>query len=230
MPPKRIILTLASIGMAFAVSGCLGNGGGGGGGGGGPDFDTALDEATSRAPTIDMPTSLQGNYQGQFRVAVNGGAADLVDFDIDPQDLEILGDLDIDVDWTEGQTANPFSGTASNIVANQTGTTNAFEIEGELAVDASLPATISQLNTPAQTIGGFDVPATDTGAFLFHMTGELAYEEQRGDVTMQMGGNFFGPGGNAMVGTAGGGINNVDNPSQQIFDAGIGGTFYLIQQ
>ena len=230
---KRILTPAISVGLMMSLSGCLSGGGGGGGGAGGgggsAGYEAAFDAATARAPTSDMPTSLDANYQGQFKVGVNDGTADIFGTDVDPQMAEIIGDLDIDVAWTDGQSANPFSGTASNIVATEAGTSNSVAIAGELTVDDALPATISRVHTPSTVIAGQTIPDLDTGAFLFHMTGQLESEGRQGDATLQFGGNFFGPGGNAMVGAVSGGINDVDNPSPQIFDAGIGGTFYATQ-
>lgn len=176
-----------------------------------------------------MPTSLSANYQGQFKVGVNSGSAELFGSNVDPQMAEIVGDLDLDVDWTDGQAANPFSGTATNIVATEAGTTNSVAIDGQLTVDNTLPASITRNHTPAMVVQGQSIPALDTGAFLFHMTGRLENGANQGDATVQMGGNFFGPGGNAMVGSVNGGINDVNNPSPTIFDAGVGGTFYATQ-
>ncbi|WP_108484145.1 hypothetical protein [Oceaniglobus ichthyenteri] len=228
-------MTAVSVGMMTALSGCLsgggggGAGGGGGGGGGSAGYEQAFDAATARLATTDMPTRLEANYKGQFKVGVNDGTAEVFGTDIDPQMAEIIGDLDIDVAWTEGQAANPFSGTASNIVATEAGTTNSVAIAGELTVDNSLPSSINRVHTPATDVAGYTVPEMDTGIFMFHMTGQVEHEENKGDVTLQFGGNFHGPGGNAMVGAVSGGINDVNNPSPQIFDAGIGGTFYATQ-
>lgn len=227
---KAIFMTVVSTGLMMTLSGCLSGGGAGGGGiGGSADYEAAFDAATARAPTTDMPTSLDANYKGQFKVGVNSGTAEIFGPNADPQMAEITGDLDIDVAWVEGQTANPFSGTASNIVATEAGTSNTMDIEGQLTVDNSLPASISRVHTPATVIAGQNVPELDTGAFLFHMSGRVEAEGREGDATLQLGGNFFGPGGDAMVGTVNGGINDVGNPSPQIFDAGIGGTFYATQ-
>jgi hypothetical protein len=228
---KRILTPIVSIGLMMSLSGCLSGGGssGGGGGGGSDGYEAAFDAASGRAPTSDMPTSLDANYQGQFKVGVNSGTADIFGPDADPQSAEIIGDLDIDVAWTEGQASNPFSGTASNIVATEAGTSNSVAIAGQLTVDDALPASISRVHTPSTVIAGHTVPDLDTGSFLFHMTGQLESEGRQGDATLQFGGSFFGPGGNAMVGAVSGGINDVDNPSPQIFDAGIGGTFYATQ-
>lgn len=227
---KVISMAAISAGLMMSLSGCLSGGGGGTGGvGGSANYEAAFDAASSRAPTTDMPTSLNADYQGQFKVGVNGGTAEIFGPDADPQMAEIIGDLDISVAWAEGQTSNPFSGTASNIVATEAGTSNTTAINGELNVDGGLPASISRVSMPATVVAGQNIPALDTGAFVFHMSGRVDAEGREGDATLQFGGNFFGPGGNAMVGAVSGGINDVDNPSQQIFDAGIGGTFYATQ-
>ncbi|SFD69257.1 hypothetical protein SAMN04488523_10294 [Sulfitobacter brevis] len=229
---KRIFVSAVSIGLVSGLSGCLSNSSGilaGAGIGGSQGYEAAFDAATARVPTSDMPTSLNANYTGQLKVGVNSGTANLQGTTVAPQSAEIIGDVNIDVAWTDGQAANPFSGGASNIVATEAGTSNSVAINGQLTVDPAMPASINRTHTPSQVIAGNTIPDINTGAFLFHMTGRLENGGQEGDANLQFGGNFFGPGGNAMVGTVNGGINDVNNPSPQIFDVGIGGTFYATQ-
>ncbi len=232
MQTKRILAAVLSVGIMTAVSGCLSNGTGGGGGGGGTgsDFQTNFDAVSSRGPTSDMPTSLSGNYTGQFKLTTTGGSAELFEPGFSTDQAEITGELDIDVAWTEGQNTNPFSGTASNIVATEAGGGNSVALDGTLSVDDSQPYSLTRNHIPEQVIMGQTVPATDTGAFLFHMTGELSHGENTGDAHMQLGGTFFGPGGNAMVGSMSGGINDVDNPTPQVFDVGASGQFFTNKQ
>ncbi len=231
---KKFLMSVASIIAVTSLSGCLsgGNGGvvgAGGSGGGAAGFEAAYDAVAARAPTTDMPTSLDATYTGQFKVGVNNGTAQFFGTNLDPQLAEVVGDLDIDVAWTENQVANPFSGSATNIVATLAGTSTSVPITGDLTVTDALPFTLNRVNTPSQVIAGQTIPELNTGAFLFHMTGRLENDGEQGDATVQFGGNFFGPGGNAMVGAVVGGINDLSNPSASIFDAGIGGTFYATQ-
>ncbi|WGW02919.1 hypothetical protein [Tropicibacter oceani] len=236
MQSHKLYTTILAAGLVTALSGCLQSGGGGGGGfgggggGGGSDYEAAFDAASGRAPTSDMPTRIQAEYEGQFKVGVNGGSADLLGSQIDPQMAEIVGDLEIGVDWTDGQTANPFTGKADNITVTEAGTSNSVVLDGELTVDASLPASLTRTVIPAQVVGGQSIPEVQTGAMLLHMTGQLSHDGQRGDVTAQLGGNFVGPQGEGMIGAVVGGIKDVDDPTAQIFDAGFGGTFYLLKK
>ena len=125
MKHARLSIVIASLGVATVLSGCNGSSSAGGlaGGvaGGGQDFETAFNAVSQKAPTSDMPTSLKASYEGQMKVGVNSGSAQIFGTDIDANSAEIIGDLAVDVDWTDGQTTNPFTGTASNIVATEAG-------------------------------------------------------------------------------------------------------------
>lgn len=116
----------------------------GGGAGGGQDFETAYDGVSQKAPTSDMPTSLKASYDGQMKIGVNSGWAQIFGADMDANSAEIIGDLAVDVGWTDGQTTNPFTGTASNIVATEAGTSNSVKLDGTLTVDQGLPASLSR--------------------------------------------------------------------------------------
>jgi hypothetical protein len=227
----RIVVALVSV---TGLSACLGSGsggggvgaGGGGGGGGGTDpaaafssnYDAVTSASLSNAPTSDMPTSLNANYSGQMKVDVNDGSPIGTAY----------GDLDIAVDWTDGQTANPFSGTASNftgtLVAGQTG-----DIEGTLSVDDSFGGTIGRTVTtiplPPPASGSV---TTATGAGSFTMTGDLTVDGTAYDTTVLLGGSFFRPGGTVMHGAVSGGVKE-KGTGGAIFDAAAAGTFYLIQ-
>lgn len=212
--------SVALIAVA-ALAGCSSGGGGGGGGGGGPitsaEFQENFDRVSALGPTSDMPTSLQASYAGAMQFDVTEGA------DIDGS---VTADLNIDVDWTDGQTSNPFSGGASNFVGEFDGVSE--NIAGEMTVDDSFGGTISRVSTdiPLPTGG---VQTVDTGAMQFVLTGEL---ESEGDVVtgeLLLGGNFFGPEGEAAIGAVAGGFRG-EEASGQIFDLGAAGFFYLEQQ
>ncbi len=230
MTYKRLTAAVVCSCLATTLSGCFGDGSGGGGvgsaGGGSQGYEAAFDAVSAKAPTSDMPTQIKASYEGQFKVGVNGGSAQVFGTNVDPNLAEIIGDVAIDVDWTDGQTANPFSGTATNITATEAGTSNSVVLDGTLTVDQGLPASIMRTTIPAQVIAGNSIPEQNTGSSMFHMTGRLSNGANEGDATLQFGGTFFGAGGEAMQGPVVGGINDVNNPTPQIFDAGIGGTFY----
>ena len=148
MKHARLSIVIASLGVATVLSGCNGSSSAGGlvGGvaGGGQDFETAFNAVSQKAPTSDMPTSLKASYEGQMKVGVNSGSAQIFGTDIDANSAEIIGDLAVDVDWTDGQTTNPFTGTASNIVATEAGTSNSVKLDG------SSRASTSPSRTPAR--------------------------------------------------------------------------------
>lgn len=230
----RIVVALVSV---TGLSACLGSGSGGGGGGAGgaggggggggstpaaafsANYDAVTAPTLSNAPTSDMPTRLNANYSGQMKVDVNDGTSTVG---------TAYSDLDIAVDWTDGQSANPFSGTASNftgtLVSGQTG-----NIEGTLSVNDAFGGTIGRTVTtiplPPPASGSV---TTATGAGSFTMTGDLTVDGKAYDTTVLLGGNFYRPGGTVMHGVATGGVKE-RGTGGAIFDATAGGTFYLIQ-
>lgn len=215
------------VGVAAALSGCVGGGGGSGGGAGGSGggsagFEAAHDAANEKIPTSDMPTSISANYSGQFKAGVNSGSATGVN-----ENVEILGDVDVDVDWTDGQSTNPFSGTASNIMVTDVQSGESETLTGTLSVNDEMGGVITRTNIPAQNMGGFSIPETNTGSFQFGMTGALSGSEGDLDATVLVGGNFRGAGGETMVGVVSGGFSEVGSTDPSIFDAGIGGVVYL---
>ncbi|MBD3766063.1 MAG: hypothetical protein IE927_15465 [Rhodobacterales bacterium] len=138
-----------------ALSACTSTSGGGGGGGTtgsgtAEEYNTQFDEVSALGPTQNMPTSIQADYAGELKADLSDGTGILG---------TVLADLDIAVDWTEGQTANPFSGTASNFrEAGGTAT-----LDGTLTVDDSFGGTIARtaVAVPGTTL------EVDTGAGQF---------------------------------------------------------------
>jgi hypothetical protein len=217
---------LASVAVATAMSGCVTSGGGGGGGGGSGDFETEFGKVEKTVATQNMPTSLDANYKGQMKLGVNTGTSTILPAGVDSNMAEIIGDVDLNVAWTDGMTTNPFTGTASNFTATEAGTSNTVAIAGTLNVDPSLPGSVSRVHIPAQTLMGHTVPAIDTGAFEVTMAGQLGAEGQKGDVTLLLGGNFIGDSAASMMGPVSGGVKDVNSTNPGIFDAGLGGVFY----
>ncbi|MBR9764332.1 MAG: hypothetical protein GYB53_12590 [Rhodobacteraceae bacterium] len=215
---------IVALGLVMALGGCLGSGSGGGGGAGGgsgsADYETAYDEVTSRIATSDMPTSIDATYEGQFKVGVNSGSAEAFGSSVTPSNAEIIGDLSLAVDWTDGQTSNPFTGSATNIVATDVVSGDSIQLQGTLNVDSGQPASVSRLPV---------IPGVDTGSMMVSLTGDVANGDDEGRVYLGLTGQFYGPGGNAMQGVVTGGINDMDDPDAQIFDAAIGGSFYATQ-
>lgn len=227
---SKFITTTACIGLTTILSGCLGSGSGGGddagNGTGGPVmFEDNYDAANALVPTSDMPTRIEADYVGQFKAGVNGGSAGQIG-----QNSEIFGDLDVAVDWTDGQTDNPFSGTASNIYVRDAASGEGETLTGSLNVSSDIPGTIARQSIPASNIAGVAVPAVQTGAFEFGMDGTLSGSEGDLEATVLVGGNFRGEGGEAMVGAVSGGIREVGSTNPAIFDAGIGGVAYMNRQ
>lgn len=223
----RISLALlASTSMAACLGSNNGNGGGGGGGGtsGGPtassSYQTEFDRVTGVAPTSDMPTTIQATYSGQLQADVTD-ASQVVG--------EVVADLNLDVDWVDGQTSNPFSGGASNFQGRLAA--GEFEaINGTLSVDPAFPGTIARTIFPSSNIGGVSVPEVQTGAMSVTLSGQLSQGENTADTTILLGGNFLGSGASAATGAVSGGFSDATAPGPSIFDGGIGGTYYLERQ
>lgn len=228
MNRNAILKSVLCLGVVTALSGCLGNSGGagaggtGGGGGGSTGFEAAHDAASSKAPTSDMPTRLAAEYNGQFKAGVNSGSIGKIN-----QNVEVIGDVKVTVDWADGQTTNPFSGTASNIVVTDVVSGASETLNGTLGVDAGIGGTIARTTIPSSVVAGVTVPEVNTGSFQFGMSGDLSGSEGKIEATVLVGGNFHGPGGESMVGVVSGGFKEEGSTNPAIFDAGIGGVIYL---
>ena len=220
------IANLGRLGLALvlgtSLSGCLGSGGGtgGGGGGGGSSFDTEFDRVTALAPTSNMPTAINASYAGRLKVDVTDSSSTIG---------EVEGDLDLDVAWTDGQTTNPFTGTASNFTGTLvTGETGA--IDGTLTVDDSFGGSISRVVNPAMEVAGVSVPETQIGALDVTLTGELSQGGTTADTNITLGGSFFGDAGQAALGPVVGGYKQPDSTNPAVFDGAIEGTYYIEQE
>ena len=232
MIESRVIRFSLAILASTAVAGCLGNDIGttstssgtgtatsGPTGGGASGFQANFDRVSAIAPTSDMPTAIQASYAGQMRADVSDGP-DVVG--------EVVADLNLDVDWTDGQTANPFSGTASNFQGRVEG--GDFEaIDGTLSVDNSFAGVITRQVIPGGTVGGFPIPEVQTGAMNVTLSGQLTQGDTV-DATVTLGGNFHGAGATAAIGAVTGGFSDAASPGPSIFDGAIGGTYYLERQ
>ena len=226
MRSKQTFTSLLSLSVILGLAGCVSSNGGGGG----DDFETKFDTVKNTVVTTDMPTRLAGTYKGQMKLGVNSGSTDLLGAGIDPQLAEVLGDVAIKVDWTDGMTTNPFTGKADNFTVTEAGTSKTAKLDGSLTVDTSKPGTLSRVSTPATKVKGYTVPARDTGTFTMMMTGQIGTEDKMGDVFVQLGGNFHGKGADAMLGTVNEGIKATDSTNPSIADAGLGGVFYAERQ
>ncbi|MGD9917435.1 MAG: hypothetical protein AB7U46_05405 [Paenirhodobacter sp.] len=219
MKTDQVRKGLALGAVALSLAGCMGNGSGGGGGGGGSmsssDYDTKFAQIENLAPTGNMPTSLKANYTGAAKM-------DLREGDTGDSIGEVMADLDLDVDWTEGQTNNVWSGQATNFRGTMNG--DDFTAEGVLEVDPETSTVGRSESTIALPTGGTQTVAS--GAMLVHLGGELTVDGTTGQAGMQLGGAFFGDRGRAAIGTAGLGLNTDGDTSPEL--VGVG-TYYLEQ-
>ncbi|MBB06428.1 MAG: hypothetical protein CML03_13105 [Pseudooceanicola sp.] len=192
---------IASAGVALA--GCNVASGGGGGGGtaaGGAvtsgNYAANLKAVQDLIPTSDMPTSLKATYNGASRMDLretNGGA--IVG--------EVLADLELTADWTDGQAGNPWSGKADNF--RGTLNKNDFAIAGDLTVaKAEAKSLTSAIGRTSNTInlptGGSTT--VSTGSTMIQLSGEVDNDGTPTTVLMSLGGGFFGSGGQAISGPA----------------------------
>ena len=217
--------------MTTALAGCLGGGGGGGGGTGGGgtgggggtpsgSFQQNFDRVTAKTPTSNMPTTLQATYAGRLKAEVTDTVNTVG---------EVEGDINLDVDWTDGQSANPFTGTVSNIEGTLTGGQSGA-IAGTLTVDDSFGGAIQRTVTPAQQINGINIPETQVGALSVTLTGELTEGATVADTQVTLGGAFFGDQGEAALGPVVGGFNVAGSQNPAIFDGSIAGQYYIEAQ
>lgn len=213
----KFAVSFAALGLAACSSGT------GGGGASAPvtaaDYDAKMTTLQSTAPTGDMPTSLNATFTGatqqDLRETTGGAVVG-----------EMMADLELTADWTDGQTTNPWSGTADNFRGTLSG--EEFALTGELTVAEAeakgLTSTIGRsANTIALPTGGSTTVAT--GAASIALAGD--FEDEDGtehEVIMNLGGAFLDEGGQAIIGPA---------ATQGFTDGGVrsgligGGDFYL---
>ncbi|MCA0922057.1 hypothetical protein [Pseudooceanicola nanhaiensis] len=185
---------------ALSVAGCLDGSSSGGGGTTGPitaaDFDAEYTRISGMVPTSDMPTRLDASFTGAAQV-------DLVDTASGNTRGEAFADLALDLDWTDGQTTNPWSGTAENIRGTFDGTD--FAANGTMTVaDAEAAGFTSTVARTTQTIplptgGTVDVAA---GAASVNLVGNIELDGNADDVLLALGGTFVGTEGQALHGAA----------------------------
>ena len=200
MKVTPIIRGLLATCATMALAGCLGSTSGGGGGGGGTvsssDYATNLAAVQGMAPTGDMPTSINATYTGATRMDLRETSGGSVVG-------EVLADLDLTAAWTDGQTTNPWSGTAENFRGTLNGSD--FTQAGSLTVaDAEARSLTSTIGRTANTIslptGGTTTIAT--GAATVNLAGDVDNDGTPTTVLMSLGGSFFGSGGEAISGPA----------------------------
>lgn len=195
---------------ATALSGCLGGGGGSGGGGGGgggggtpAGYQAAYDRASGKIPTNDMPTSGSASYAGQVQMAArDAGQVG------SPEVGRVTGDIAMDVSFrAAGVTAgNNVTGSATNFVVEAGGQSQA--LAGTLTAGAGgLPATVSAtslgvISTPVGPVDAGTVGALNV-AFRGELSGSVDGAPMTGDVILNIGGAFTGPGAESAFGPAG---------------------------
>lgn len=220
--PRTIRFCLA-LGAGMALSGCLNTGGGGAGGGGGggggatvAQFDAAYNRITSLAPTSDMPATGTATYTGAAKLALNEGSTKIGD---------LLADLEytIDLGAASADRTTGMSGKAGNFRGTVNGEEVAFagEVTTAEGKARSLPQAVDITET-TMTLPVVGTTTLRTGAIMANMAGELEVNGERGLVILQTGGNFFGPGGQAMSGPAGGSWWGPAGPSSYT----VAGTWY----
>ncbi|OWU85014.1 hypothetical protein ATO6_08065 [Oceanicola sp. 22II-s10i] len=223
---RTITRGAAILALGLAAAGCTstsgGGGAGGGGGGAGPaskaDFQKEFDRVTGVAPTSDMPKTLKAKYTGAAQM-------DLKEASTQSTVGGVLADLDLNVDWTEGQSGNPWSGSAKNFRGTFKG--QDFTADGELTVANAeakgLPSVVgrneSTINAPV--VGPI---TTATGSAKIELAGDLESGNDTGTILMSLGGNMFGKEGAGIAGTAQG---LWFDKSSGFGDVAAGGTFYL---
>ena len=143
----------------------------------------------------------------------------------------MLADLDLDVDWTDGQVASAFTGGSVTNVQMSSGTGPLQPVAGTLTVLPNAPATPNLIarvsNTIPLPIGGS--AQVDTGTMLVSLSGQLSANGETADAIIGLNGTFFGPGAAAALGPAVGVLANSSSVGTGgLLDNGsLSGTFYV---
>lgn len=185
------------VAAALSVAACSSSGTTSNAGNGAPaDYDSELTRVQNLAPTGDMPKTLNATYTGMTRQDLRETAGGAVVG-------QMMADLELTADWTEGQAGNPWSGKADNFRGQLNGSD--FALDGELTVAEaeakSLTSTIGRNETTVPLpVGGSRTVAT--GAATINLAGEVDDNGAPTTVLMNLGGSFFGAGGKAITGPA----------------------------
>lgn len=160
------------------------------------DYDSELTRVQNLAPTGDMPKTLNATYTGMTRQDLRETAGGAVVG-------QMMADLELNADWTEGQAGNPWSGKADNFRGQLNGSD--FALDGELTVAEaeakSLTSAIGRTETTVPLpVGGSRTIAT--GAATINLAGEVDDNGAPTTVLMNLGGSFVGAGGKAITGPA----------------------------
>jgi len=194
---KKTLKTGVLVATGLSLAACsTSNSGTASSKGGSGSYDSNLTRVQNMGPTGDMPTSIKATYTGMTRQDLretSGGAVV----------GQMMADLELTADWTDGQTTNPWSGKADNFRGDLNGTD--FALTGELTVAnaeaKSLTSTIGRSeNTVALPTGGSQTVAT--GAAMINLAGDIDDNGNPTTVLMTLGGGFFGSGGKAITGPA----------------------------
>lgn len=210
----RMITALAA---SAAVAGCVGGGGGGAGGGGGGGggggtpsaYDHFVDKVEATGPTLNLPKSGTGTYEGEVKVMVPTDATDA------SKDAIVMGDLALTVGFASGNDST-LSGTADNFRATaHTGETEA--LAGSLALDTDF----SELARAVLPMG-----AGETGTIQIKYEGQLEFDGTAADVDLFLMGPARGNAAKYYTGVANFGVDMPSGSGVADF-IGHGGSFYL---
>lgn len=214
---------LAVVAVA-AIGACSSTGGGEGGGGGGgvrvgdidfANFDDTLDRVIETTPTTDMPQTLDARYRGAMKAAMPDNREGF-------NDRELIADLNIRIDWTEGEDANPFRGTARGFRIREVGDDEVFRVNGELTVDQDRPASITRSESTEDLPDG-GTQDVASGGLVIPLSGDIADVEAR----IVLDGTFYGDGGRAAAGTVAGNYGAPEFADEDQFGT-IDGDFFVV--
>ncbi len=210
----------ARFGLALVAAAAIGacsstDGGGGGGNVNFANFDQTLDQVIETNPTTDMPQTLDARYRGAMKAAMPDNREGF-------SDRELIADLNIRIDWTEGQEANPFTGSARRFRIRDVGDDEVFRITGEMTIDEDRPASITRTETTE------DLPEGGTrdvasGGLTIPLSGNIADVEAR----VVLDGTFYGDGGRAAAGTVAGNYGAPEFADEDQFGT-IDGDFFVV--
>ena len=152
-------------------------------------FSSARDAANAKLPTTSMPASLNATYVGEtYQVLIDSNAQPVGN---------VMADLSLTANWTDGQMNNVWSGKATNFRGELNG--ESFDLIDEMDVDSGGMSTITRVVVPpnqftpgGQTSGIANIALSGTGT-----SGGKTY---RGE--MMLTGQFRGEDESSIVGSS----------------------------
>lgn len=224
---SKLSLTVGAVALISACTSGTGGGGGGGATGGGSapktvaEYNAGRNAVLGTPATSDMPTALSGTYRGgaNFTLSEVGTG----------KTGNMLADLELAVNWTDGQTTNPWSGKADNLRGSYDG--KDYTATGQLdVVDRPATATGDYIKRTVTNTGnipgapaGIPNVTVATGSGTIFLKGTFDGDGTPATANVILAPTFHGAGGSSIEGSA---LGTVETSASKFGGLGVGGTFY----